>query len=231
MIKNNIFGQVLIGLLVVFLLVASIQMLGIGQKIATIEVDGDNQSTIPRVPKGINSNEAEDSTDYKKIVENIETRPVFSQERKPFVSLVETDETQEDNPEPIAELKAKLTGIVLTPDQSYAMILDNLTNEREVYRVGMPLDGEQGGWTLTEIQARKVVFTSEDDKTEELELAVHSGSTAKSKPKTTKSVKNTSSETDKEPLNREDKKRNADDIRKKIAERRAQMRAEAAKKK
>jgi hypothetical protein len=108
------------------------------------------------------------------------------------------------------------------------MILDNITNQRETYKIGMPLEGEQGGWTLTEIHNRRVVFTSDDEKSAELDLDVFSGKlkAGGNKRNTKKDKKNA----DIKKLSRKDKKKNADDIRKKIAERRAQMRAEAAKK-
>lgn len=241
MIKNNLLAQILIGLLVVFLLIGSIQMFGWGQGLSDIEIDKAGQSSLPKVPKADEDNALNTPVDSNQLVDNIKTRPVFSEDRAPFIA----DENPEDGPdgkEPppvIDEIKAKLTGIVITPENSYAMILDNVTNKRETYKIGMPLDGEQGGWTLTEIENRKVVFVSDDDKTQELELEVLEGGLKVAKnnkgKKNKKNNKNNKAKGKRgkentKALSRNDKKKNADDIRKKIAERRAQMRADAAKK-
>ncbi len=229
MVKNNFFGQVLIGLLVLFMLISSIQMFGWGQGLKEVNIDSDAASTLPVVPKEIATAEKIAAADTKKLMAEIIKRPMFSQDRKPFVPPVEEEPKDENGPIEAKELKAKLTGVVITPEQSYAIILDNLTNERNTYKVGMPLEGEQGAWMLDSIQSRKVVFVSEDKKTEELELEIYSGQ-AKKPVKNQKGKAGVTANKAKK-LSKRDKKKNADDIRKKIAERRAQMRAQAAKKK
>lgn len=235
MIKNNLLGQVLIGMLVFFLLVSSVQMFGLGQSIEKVEISQDNTDTLPTMPKAIKTKDKAIQNDQKSMLEIISARPIFSLTREPFKEVGEVAGTGNETNEPISELKVQLTGVVITPENSYAMILDTITNQRDTYKIGMPLEGEQGGWTLDSIESRKVVFVSDDDKTEELELEVYSGSlkagTASKKGKTKpkdKTVKNNLAEKDD---SKKDKKKNADDIRKKIAERRAQMRADAAKKK
>jgi hypothetical protein len=238
MIKNNLFGQILIGLLVFFLLFSSAQMFGWGVGIDAVEEGEVGVSSIPSLPKVVQENNNISPDDRKKMKEVINAQPMFSNNRTPFVEEVEVP-TGEDDEGPIPELKAQLTGVVITPTQSYAMILDTLTNQRDTYKVGMPLQGEQGGWTLNTIQSRKVVFVSDDDKTEELELAVFNGdlnTTAgkSSKPqlvaKLTGGKDKAEDKKGSNPDNKKDNKKNADDIRKKIAERRAKMRADAAKK-
>jgi len=242
MIKNNFLGQILVGALVVFLLVSSIQMFGWGQGIDAVELDKENPPELPNVPNVKKEKSDTLKEDSKNLLTTINTRPMFSDSREPFKED-ETDLSTGTEEEPVSELKAQLTGVVITPEHSYAMILDTITNERETYKVGMPLVGEQGGWTLNVIQGRKVVFVSDDDKSEELVLEVHSGG-LKAGTKTKKDNKNNkdsknkvaSNEVSQNPnkktkdTDKNDKKKNADDIRKKIAERRAQMRADAAKK-
>ena len=233
MIKNNLLGQILIGIIVVFLLISSIQMFGWGVGVGNVSIDESNLSSLPKVPKSDSSNDQIAKVDSKLLLEEIYKRPMFNSDRQPFKEIV--IEAKEDEPPPeVPELNAQLTGVVITPEQSYAMILDTTTNQRETYKVGMPLDGEQGGWTLNSIQSRKVTFVSDDNRTAELDLEVYSkqlkaGKQANNKGK---SNKNKSSDSDKKKneTSRDEKKKNADDIRKKIAERRAQMRAEAAKK-
>jgi hypothetical protein len=232
MLKNNLFGQILIGIIVILLLIASIQLLGIGSQVSSVKLDESEQISIPKLPISINQQETQEEVDLKKLVEVATVKPIFSITREPFVGEVE--EVPEEPPVAIAELKAQITGIVITSENSYAMILDTTTNKRSSYKVGMPLDGELGGWTITSIQSRKVTFISDDEKSEELELKVSGGT----KPKIAAKASNnkTAAEAGKvtnpnKPLSRKDKKKNADDIRKKIAARRAQMRAEAANKK
>ena len=234
MIKNNLLGQILIGIIVLLLLISSIQMFGWGVGVGSVSIDEENLASLPSVPDATSNSIQHSIDDSKLMLEEIGKRPMFSLDRMPFVEpeVVEVDESDTDIE--IPELKAQLTGVVITPEQSYAMILDTITNQRETYKVGMPLDGEQGGWTLNSIQSRKVTFVSDKDETVELELEVYSQqlSAGKQPGKKNRSSKNKNSDSDtqKNEAIREEKKKNADDIRKKIAERRAQMRAEAAKK-
>lgn len=234
MIKNNLFGQVIIGLLVLFLLLSSAQMFGWGVGIDTVVADKEIATNIPALPKGVQDTVEISPDDRKKMKETINARPMFSNNRTPF--LVEVEEpTGEDDELPIPELKAELTGVVITPNQSYAMILDTLTNQRDTYKVGMPLEGEQGGWTLDSIQSRKVVFVSDENEKEELELVVfngdlNAGAGTKSKPQLVTKLTGGQNAKEGSKDNKKDNKKSADDIRKKIAERRAKMRADAAKK-
>ncbi len=233
MLKNNLFGQILIGSLIVLALIASIQMLGIGSQVGAVKLNEDEQVSIPSLPKSLNQQVTPEEIDLKKLVEVAATKPIFSTTREPFIEEVE-EEKPEDLTVEIAELKAQITGIVITPENSYAMILDTTTNKRRSYKVGMPLDGELGGWTITSIQSRKVTFESDDDKSQELELKVSGGKRPAASPASKKpgaAAKTGGIATANKPLSRKDKKKNADDIRKKIAARRAQMRAEAANKK
>lgn len=234
MIKNNLFGQVLIGLMVLFLLLSSAQMFGWGVGIDSVLADKEGATNIPALPKVVQEIVEITEDDRKKMKEGINARPMFSNNRTPFLIEVEASPGEVDEG-PILELKAELTGVVITPNQSYAMILDTLTNQRDTYKVGMPLEGEQGGWTLDSIQSRKVVFVSDDDKTEELELVVfngdlNAGAGTKSKPKLVTKLTGAKTAQEGSKDSKKDNKKSADDIRKKIAERRAKMRADAAKK-
>jgi type II secretory pathway component PulC len=228
MIKNNLFGTVLSLLLVIFLLFASVQMIGFGNDLDEIVVTDDINSDLPQVKESMEASETNEKVDHTQLVNLIMDRPMFSDTRLPPIE-VEDGPIEVESPLEIADLKAKLMGVVITPENSYAMIVDEITKNREVYSVGMPLEGEQGGWSLSEITQRKVVFTSEDNKTAELELEVFGG-TAGTQSNSV-AVEVSGAEATNEIQEQLDKKKNADDIRKKIAERRAQMRAEALKKK
>lgn len=233
MIKNNLLAQMLIAIIVVLLLISSLQMFGWGKGVGNIAIQADNLEDIPKVPQVPVVNVDDTKVDDKMLLEEIAKRPVFNSDRLPFVEpIIEEIVEQSEQAIVINELKAQLTGVVITPEQSYAMILDTTTNQRQTYQVGMPLDGEQGGWTLNSIQSRKVTFVSDDEKIAELELEVYSQQlkTGKQKNNLANTAANDKNDPAENATSREQKKKNADDIRKKIAERRAQMREEAAKK-
>lgn len=103
----------------------------------------------------------------------VRQRPIFNEDRKPTPIVPET-------PVEVAvavPLNITLTGIVMTPDFKLAMVRDNAKNEAVSLRIGMPLPGEQQGWTLTEIRARSVVFKNGQEETSEVELEVAPGLT------------------------------------------------------
>ena len=228
MIKNNFFGTVLVSLLILLLLIASFQMLGFGNDIKQIQKPDDINESLPKIK--INNSDAVDSSldKTKELMEGIQARPMFSSSRTPYLEP-EIEVVIEDPPLEINELKAKLTAVVITSDNRYVMIHDELTNEKLIYKEGMPLEGEQGGWSLTEISPRKVLFTSEDNKTQELELEVFAAKGGASKASQSRTTSQ-ANKADKEKQAKIEKKKTADDIRKKIAERRAKMRAEALQK-
>jgi len=103
----------------------------------------------------------------------VRQRPIFNEDRKPTPIV--------DDPPPVttqvAPLNITLTGVVLTPEIKLAMVRDNAKNEAVSLRIGMPLPGEQQGWTLAEIRARSVVFKNPQDETSEVELEVAPGLT------------------------------------------------------
>lgn len=103
----------------------------------------------------------------------VRQRPIFNEDRKPTPIVEEVKPPDA----PTAPLNITLTGIVMTPDLKLAMVRDNTKNEAVSLRVGMPLPGEQQGWTLAEIRARSVVFRNPQDETSEVELEVAPGLT------------------------------------------------------
>ncbi|UXI67783.1 hypothetical protein [Tahibacter amnicola] len=105
--------------------------------------------------------------------DQVKQRPIFNEDRKP-TPLVE-DEVKP--PVEINPLNITLTGVILTPDVQLAMVRDNAKNEALSLKIGMPLPGEQQGWTLAEIRPRAAVFKSADNKTSEVELEVAPGLT------------------------------------------------------
>lgn len=111
----------------------------------------------------------------------VRQRPIFNEDRKPTPII---DKPSIETP-PVVPLNITLTGVVLTPEIKLAMVRDNAKNEAVSLRVGMPLPGEQQGWVVTEIHARKVVFKNPQDETSEVELEVAPGLTVPPSPRPT----------------------------------------------
>lgn len=81
-------------------------------------------------------------------------RPLFNESRAP-----EIEESSADSEAPPAQpLTLALTGVILTRDLQIALVTDPATNDTERVRVGQPLAGERAGWTLVELRPRAAVF-------------------------------------------------------------------------
>jgi general secretion pathway protein N len=90
----------------------------------------------------------------------IRERPLFNPERRPElveVVLVENGETEpvDETPPP---LDVAITGIIITPEVRIAMVRPRGASESVVLREGMPLPGELGAWTLSRVLPRRAVF-------------------------------------------------------------------------
>lgn len=114
----------------------------------------------------------------------VESRPLFNDDRKP--TPVSEEGPVVEGPPP-APLNVTLTGVVLvretdtTPELKVAMVRDNLRNETMALKVGMPLGGDQAGWTLVELAPRLATFRNVSDETVEIELNPAAG-TAPAQP-------------------------------------------------
>jgi len=118
-----------------------------------------------------------DRTPFKLAAENefaaTQARPLFNEDRKPT-----PDEPSDDNgapPPPSVPLNIALTGVVLTPELHVAMVQDKTKGNASVaLKEGMPMPGDQGGWTLAKVNSRSVIFreTGGDEIEVELTTAV-----------------------------------------------------------
>ncbi|HET6633001.1 MAG TPA: hypothetical protein VFG73_09890 [Rhodanobacteraceae bacterium] len=170
------FTLALAGACVVFGLLALLFWLGVGRGYSWLPPDA---SRAPRLPT-VDSLKTEDFSlpplaDFAEVTQ----RPLFSEDRKPIAP----DQTAEQAPDkaapPPVPLQVVLTGVIITPDLRLAMVLNKATNKPESLQVGMPLSGNQSGWTLVEIQPRKVTFSNGDEKTEvTLDVSAKSGNPA-----------------------------------------------------
>jgi general secretion pathway protein N len=159
-----------------------------------------------------------------------EVRPPFNEDRKPTPD-VPADVVQ---PPPPTPLNIALTGVILTPQLHIAMIHDNGKNDSSAIKEGMPLPGDLGGWTLIRVKDRSAIFKEAAGDEVEVEL-----STAVASPKPGAPARPGAKETagappqpgSKPPPPGKDnpgaKTSQAEDLQRRIEERRKQMRDEA----
>jgi general secretion pathway protein N len=111
-----------------------------------------------------------------------DARPLFNEDRKPTPEI--PDEPVKPDVPP-STLNIALTGIVLTPQLHLALIMDKSKNSTISLREGMPMPGDQGDWTLTELKPRSAIFKQAPGGEEvevELTTAVASQKAAAAKP-------------------------------------------------
>jgi len=146
---------------VLFLLAIALQI-GLGRGYSWLAPEGD---------AAIAESGAIDRTPFKLPAESefaaTQERPLFNEDRKPS-----PDEPSEESapPPPSAPLNIALTGVVLTPDVRVAMVQDKAKNTSVALKEGMPMPGDQGGWTLTKINARSAIFREMAGEEIEVEL-------------------------------------------------------------
>ncbi|MBX3690806.1 hypothetical protein [Dokdonella sp.] len=160
----------------------------------------------------------------------VEARPLFNEDRKP-TPVASAEAVAEDQPQ--APLNVSLTGVVIvrktdtTPELRVAMVRDNTRNETLALKVGMPLTGEQAGWTLASLEPRLAVFRNANDETSEIELQTAAGP-APPPPSARRPGGATSSPAAPGAVAPEQKGNATDsDLARRIEERRRQMREEA----
>ena len=98
-----------------------------------------------------------------------QARPLFNEDRKP--SPDEPDDANAAPPAPSVPLNIALTGVVLTPEVRLAMVQDKAKNTSVALHEGMPMPGDQGGWTLTKINPRSAIFREASGEEIEVELS------------------------------------------------------------
>ena len=99
---------------------------------------------------------------------DITAKPVFNEtrlpEEKPVTGPVE------GGPEQASPLNVSLAGVIITKDVQIAFVRDNATNEVHRVKVGNPLEGDQAGWKLVELKPRGAVFEGGGLGKQEVEL-------------------------------------------------------------
>lgn len=232
MMKNSLFANLLMVVIGVLMLIAALQLFGWGKGTGDLEPEAFDVSSLPQLEQhdgDVKQTEPED------MIEQITMAPLFNLDRKPFVGDPDVDKEPEVVPEEAEPLKAQVTSIMILGDEKYAMVVDQVSKEKVTLTQGMPLPGEQGLWVVDQIEPRLVTFVSDGEEPVSLELEVFDGELNKN-AKTGRKNNNNRNKNQKnnkgeiKQADSSEKKNSAEEIRRKIAERRAQMRANAAKK-
>ena len=228
--KNNLFANGLLVLIGILLLLSALQLFGWGRGTQLLEADPFDASTLNQLE--VAATETDGIVIDDKVMVQITDAPLFSYDRQPFIPPEEgLEEGSEVETLIVVEpLKAKVTGIIIIDENSYAMVFDELSKERVTLTQGMPLPGDQGLWTVDAINPRAVTFVAEGEEPVEIGLDVFDGKLNANAVKANRN-NNKNANRDKQAKNtkQQTQKNSAEEIRKKIAERRAQMRANAAK--
>ncbi len=231
MLKNNPLALILLGASGLLLALVMAQITGWGRQPPPLSPTPVDLSALPALR--VEPEQLEESS-RPALLEAITARPLLNPDRQPEALEDDGETKPEAEAAPVTDLKARLTSVVIMPEDRYAIILDTQTNKRLTLSTGMPLEGAQGAWVLSAIEPRKVVFTAGEGKQAELELDVFNkslpaGEIRKTKPTRPSGAPQTKQHGRIRESNNQQSRISAEEIRRKIAERRAQLRAQAAK--
>lgn len=155
----------------------------------------------------------------------IQAHPLFNDDRQP--SPLDAGAGADDAAPPANPLNVQLTGVIIDEANHVrvAMLLDKSRNQPVSLKVGMPLEGDQAAWTLVDLKPRLAVFRNATAETSEVELETAAGSP---KPPANPATRgNGPAAAPRAQATKADPA--ADDLAKRIEERRRQMREESAK--
>ena len=164
-------------------------------------------------------------------------RPLFNPTRRPVIE-VDLDEQLSEAEEPVPLTEApdvSLTGVVITPDVKLVSLTPAGGGEAVVFGEGKPMRGEYNGWVVSEVLPRAAVLESADGQRVQLSLVINQQK-LKEPPRPVPQRADQSrldpdeNEEDEGEYEDGDDERmsRAEEIRQRIAERREQLRQQAA---
>lgn len=151
------------------LMVAIVVYAGLGGRYS---LHPDDASLVPELPR-IDLSRAQAPLGELSQYSQVGERPLFNPDRKPLPAPESTDAASSEPPPPVA-LDVVLTSVVLSGDKRIAIVLDKKDNKSQAVRVGNSLAGEQASWKLVELGPRKAVFEGPAGRSE-VELRVFDG--------------------------------------------------------
>lgn len=207
------------------LLVMAVVYAGLGGRYSLHPDDASRVPELPRLDLSRAQNPLGAPAEYAQVGE----RPLFNADRRP-IPVPAAPGAADAAPVAAAPLDVTLTSVILSGEMKIAILLDKKTNKTQSVKVGATLEGEQSGWKLIELASRKAVFEGPSGRSE-VELRVFDGSggqaptpVASSEPAPEGAVQPDPNGLAADPQSPESR---AELIRKRIEERRRQMREEA----
>lgn len=216
------------------LLFAIAGMAGLGGR---YRLHPDDPGRVPALP-ALDLSQARSPLQPLETYADIGERPLFSDDRRPLPPPEEEAVAEEAPPPPAAPLDIAVTSIIMTPDVRIAIVTDNKTGSSQSLRVGQTLEGEQSAWTLAELEPRKAVFSGPTGRSS-VDLRVFNGTGAQAPSPAPSAAAASGEEAAASPAQAQDPvaepsagepmtpESRAEMIRRRIEERRRQMREEA----
>ena len=121
----------------------------------------DDPGRVPALP-ALDLSQARSPLQPLETYADIGERPLFNADRRPLPPPEDQAAEAAPAPPPSAPLDISVTSIIMTPDVRIAIVTDNRSGTSQSLRVGQALEGEQSGWKLTELAPRKAVFAGPD---------------------------------------------------------------------
>lgn len=120
----------------------------------------DDPARVPPLP-ALDLSQARSPLQPVETYADIGERPLFNADRRPLpVEQGKQEEGAEaEAPTQPVALDIAVTSIIITPQMQIAIVTDNRSGKSQSLKVGQALEGEQAGWALKELQARKAVFS------------------------------------------------------------------------
>lgn len=215
-----------------FALILAWQLSGVGMGIDPAEPSLETAEPLPVAPGVAEVERLASLKEYDLILE----RPLFNEDRArwvpPPVVPVEGPEGNGKKDIPDVKLDVRLTGVIISPDLKIALLADNTTKQSMSVREGMPLTGPLAAWEVATISPREVAFRSSQNNEEAIvELDVDASSLGGNRVRAQQAARAAADVSDNasgdDANGREDAESRAEELRRKVAERRAQLRAEA----
>jgi general secretion pathway protein N len=200
---------------------------GLGGRYSLHPDDASRVPELPRLDLSRAQNPLKPLGDYAMVGE----RPLFNADRRPLP--VAEDPNATDNGAPVlVPLDVVLTSVILSGDMRIAILQDNKSKKTQSVRVGAAIEGEQSGWKLVELGPRKATFEGPSGRND-VELRVFDGAGGESPT----AVASSADAAPQDPAaaaaaaaagaDPQSPEARAELIRKRIEERRRQMREEA----
>lgn len=124
----------------------------------------DDPSRVPEVP-ALDLSRARSPLQLVEAYAVIGERPLFNPDRHPLPPVADPKEGaagEEVAPEEVSPLDVAVTSVIMTPTMKLVIVTDNRSGKSQSVRLGETLEGEQSGWRLEELEPRKAVFSGPD---------------------------------------------------------------------